>query len=67
MATAAFYRLRARECLALAEQARTEEHAKGLQRMAREYSVLAEMIGPDVFAFVDDTPKCTALGLGTGG
>jgi hypothetical protein len=54
MATAAYYRLRARECLALAEQERTEEHACVLRRMAREYSVLAEMIGPDAFAFVGE-------------
>ena len=57
MPTAAYYRLRARECLALAEQAQAAEYAKELRRVAREYSALAEMIGPDVLAFVDDGPK----------
>jgi hypothetical protein len=57
MPSAAYYRAKARECLALAEQATTEEMAKSLRKMARDNFALAEMLGPDAATVEDDKPK----------
>ena len=54
MPTAAYYRAKARECLALSDQARSKEEWERLRATERDNFALAEMIDNDALAFTDE-------------
>ena len=59
MPSAAYYRVKARECLALAELAKTEKEAERLREEARNNFALAEMLGPNSVAVEDEKRTST--------
>ena len=57
MPSAAYYRVKARECLALAEQATTAKAVETLREEARANFALAERLGVNAPAIGDGKPK----------